>query len=142
MNILAQQSARTLFPDEIYDLLYKANLLGEGKVIIKGHFSLTTAPRKGEDGVWRDVKVVDTDTTMDSMTLVPLQDINGRVLGDWTQGLTSEEIKRIHEEARVPIYYSDDEKNGDSYIKIYHNQVLDLSDPVHMSIFKIIYPTC
>ena len=140
MDILAKPSARSLYPDEIYDLLYKANLIGEGEVIIKGHFSLTKAPRKGEDGVWRDVKVVDQDTTMDHMTLVPIQDVNGRILGDWSQGMTSEDIKKIHEEARVPMYYANHEKHGDSYVKVSHNQVLNLSDPVHMSIFRIIYP--
>ena len=140
MNVLQEVSSRNLFPEEIYDLLFKAKLIGEGKVIIKGHYSMSTAPRKGEDGVWRDVKVVDQDSTMDSMTLVPILDVNNRVLGDWTIGLTSEEIKRIHEEARVPKYYADDEKHGDSYIKVSHNQVLDLTDPVHMSMFRIIYP--
>tara|TARA_Y100000588_G_scaffold137027_1_gene150728 strand:+ start:1192 stop:2367 length:1176 start_codon:yes stop_codon:yes gene_type:complete len=140
MEVLQTTSSRNLFPEEIYDLLFKAKLLGEGKVIIRGHYSMSTAPRKGEDGVWRDVKVVDQDSTMDSMTLVPILDVNNRILGDWTIGLTSEEIKRIHEEARVPKYYADNEKHGDSFIKVSHNQVLDLTDPVHMSIFRIIYP--
>jgi len=139
MITTAKKSYRKLYPDELYDILYKANLIGEGKVIIKGHYSVTTAPRRGEDGVWRDVQVVETDTTMDSMTIVPFKDVNGRIAGDWTDGLSSEEVKRIHEEAKVPIFYCDDKDNGDTSIKIHHNQEFDLSDPIQMATFKIIY---
>ena len=34
METLQTTSTRNLFPEEIYDLLFKAKLLGEGKVII------------------------------------------------------------------------------------------------------------
>lgn len=139
MNSSIVSSKRKLYPEELYDLLYKANLIGNGKVVVRGHYSVTTAPRRGEDGVWRDVSVVDNDTTHDSMTIVPFKDINGRIAGDWTDGLSSEEVKKIHEEAKVPIFYCDDKEHGDTSIKIYHNQEFDLSDPIQMATFKIIY---
>jgi hypothetical protein len=139
MSNTETKSYRKLYPDELYDILYKANLIGEGKVIIKGHYSVSTAPRRGEDGVWRDVQVVDRDTTMDNMTIVPFKDVNGRIAGDWTDGLSSEEVKRIHEEAKVPIFYCDHKEHGDTSIKIHHDQEFDLSDPIQMATFKIIY---
>lgn len=141
-NVQQPQSSARLFPDDLYEDLYDAGLIGEGSVYIYGHFTTTMQPRMNDsDKVWRDTKVVDLDTTLDTMSMVPILDENGRILGDWTQGLSIEQIKRINEEAGVPIYRANDKdhEHGDTPILVHHGMKLDLADPRQMSKFKILY---
>ena len=132
------KSLRKLYPEHLYDDLFQAGLVGEGIVKIMGHYTTRKEPRRGRDNVWRDTDILIHDSTRDSMTLVPVKDYNGRIIGDWTTGLSSEQVKRIHEEAGVPIFVVDQDNKSDSEIRVHHSMQLDLSDPVQNAKFKVI----
>tara|TARA_Y100000592_G_scaffold20846_1_gene32030 strand:+ start:4794 stop:5948 length:1155 start_codon:yes stop_codon:yes gene_type:complete len=127
---------RRLYPDDLYDDLYDAGLIGDGKVIVLAKIQNAVVERR-ESGsnTWKEVTMPVFDQTHTAQVFVPVIDQNtGLVMGDWRRGLTSEQIKRINEEANVPIYSADD----DSPIMVTHQMELDLANPIHKSKFEIL----
>ena len=127
------------YPEQMYDLLYKANLIGEGKVIIKAKMQRGAVSRSSDGKNWEKMEMLTFDQSETSVTMIPVVNLRtGIIEGDWTLGLTKEEVEKINQSANVPIYYSNDKKEGDTPVLVMHNMELNLSNPIEKSIFNIL----
>jgi len=129
-------------------LLQKAGLIGSG---IKRILAKQSSTRKDKYDEGRKMWVqgkgeLEIDRTDLREFTVPKKGTNGRILGDWRNGLTKAEVEQLIEEVGLPVFVVGETKNvggeevviPDTNIPLFHFLEYDLSDPVQHSYWNIV----
>lgn len=136
------------YPKEQRKLLEKAGLLMHGKVLIRALRTESEEIRSEDGEVWERVKRVTGDDTSDPIRsfTFPVRDRYGKILGNWTNNVTTTEAEILHKECGIPYFYvNNQERSNDGSLKypdtkldLFDMQELDLSDPKDVAFFSVV----
>lgn len=119
------------YPSKYHNLLVEVGLVKEGIIELRGYTSESKNLMLDESNTWREGHTPEIDTTDLPIFINPVR-VNGVILGDWRQGLTSEQVKKLEEDCHLPKFGADEWP-----IQYNHGHKFDLSNPIDCAIFRI-----
>lgn len=121
------------YPPQYKNLLIKAGLLGTGIKEVHGivlNTKLKTFDESSQTFSEGSEPEVDHRKTMEYF--VPIMGENGRVEGDWRNGLTADEVRIINEECGVPVFTTK------TRLYLHHGKMYNMEDPSHVAEYRIL----